>query len=374
MAVDEGTIRHLSDASSGLTAAARAVLGTEAVYDFADNRILGFHIRPAGAGTDPTDPSAIRAELLALARGVPLPLLFLIDEDFYRSNQAAFEGRASGDFFTSHNLDAARLHMQPIGHLRARSASRLIDTLRGYSAFAVHDAYGDTVVSGISGFLWVDPTLICEFETDLMKQFQLRSMAEHAAIFSMYLIAPGIGSATQSEKLQDLKIRFATGPFLARTSPVSRPSAANENFSVGDLATPVQYVDAALSGSELEQLFAMDESLPGVCVFEDENLAGVVTRELLYEKMSGRYGFGLFANRSIRKIMKTEFLSVDASMSVDMVAQLAMQRPSCSLYDFITVIRDGDYSGVVTIRDLILHMTAKRSLGASPSTQGVVAG
>ncbi len=372
--MDEGTIRHLSDAASGLAVTARAVLGTEAVYDFTGNRIHGFHLRPAGAGTDPLDPSAIREEMLALARGLPLPLLFLIDEDFYLSNQAAFEGRASGDFFHSHHLNAALLHMQPIGHLRARSASRLIDSLRVFSASPVHDAYGNTVVARINGYIWADPSMICDLESDLIKQFQLRSMAEHAAMSSLQLIAPGIRIAAQAEKLQDLKIRFATGPFfvpsLLSDRNVGKPSAC----TVGDLATPVQYVDSALSGSELEQLFAMDESLPGVCVFEDERLAGVVTRELLYEKMSGRYGFGLFANRSVQKIMKTEFLTVDERTPVETAAQLAMQRPSCSLYDFITVIRDGDYSGVVTIRDLILHMTASRLRTAPVADPAVVAG
>jgi CBS domain-containing protein len=93
-----------------------------------------------------------------------------------------------------------------------------------------------------------------------------------------------------------------------------------------------------------------------VCVFEDEKLVGVVTRELLYEKMSGRYGFGLFANRPIRKIMQTEFLVVDESVSVEEAARLAMQRPQKNLYDFITVTKDGDYSGVITIRDLLLHL------------------
>jgi len=372
--MDEGTIRHLSDATSGSAVTARAVLGTEAVYDFANNRIHGFHLRPAGAGTDPVDPSAIRAEMLALARGLPLPLLFLIDEDFYISNQAAFEGRASGDYFQSHHLNAALLHMQPIGHLRARSASRLIDTLRGFSASPVHDAYGNPVVTRIDGFIWADPSMICELESDLMKQFQLRSMAEHAATSSYMLIAPGIRIAAQSEKLQDLKIRFATGPFFVSALLSDRTTGKTSDFTVGELASPVQYVDSALSGSELEQLFAMDESLPGVCVFEDDKLAGVVTRELLYEKMSGRYGFGLFANRSIQKIMKTEYLTVDEVTPVETVAQLAMQRPSCSLYDFITVVRDGDYSGVVTIRDLILHMTASRSRTVPVADPAVVAG
>lgn len=131
---------------------------------------------------------------------------------------------------------------------------------------------------------------------------------------------------------------------------------ASSGVPVGSLLSPLQYVDAALSGSELEELFEMDTELPGVCVFEEDQLAGIVTRELLYEEMSGRYGFGLFANRPIRKIMQTEFLTVDESVSVEEAARLAMQRPQKNLYDFITVTKDGEYSGIVTIRNLILHL------------------
>lgn len=361
MTVQDGTIRHLLDVDSGLSTNARAVIGTEAVYDFIDNRILGFHLRPAGAGTDPVNPSLIRAEMLALTQGLPLPLLFLIDEDFYESNQAAFEGRESGDFFTSHHLNASLIYITSIGHLRATSASRLIDTLSGFSASPLRDTYGNNAHSEMRGFLWADPSLIINLESDLMKQFQLRSMEDHAAKSSLHLIAPGIRSASQTQKLRDLKIRFATGPFLQPVQLAGCLSDPDSGITVGDLSAPVQYVDAALSGSELEQLFAMNDSLPGVCVFEDERLSGVVTRELLYEKMSGRYGFGLFANRSIQKIMKTEFLTVDAMTSVEAAARLAMQRPSNSLYDFITVTRDGEYCGVVTIRDLISHMTGRQT-------------
>ena len=142
---------------------------------------------------------------------------------------------------------------------------------------------------------------------------------------------------------------------------------------IGEIASPLQFVDAALSASDVEELFDLEPSLPGVCVFKEEVLAGIITRDHLHEKLSGRYGFGLFANRPIANIMLTEFLSVDETTTVETAARLAMQRSEDHLYDFITVTSSGEYAGVVTIRDLILHLIRDMVMKEARPEQGAPA-
>ena len=51
--------------------------------------------------------------------------------------------------------------------------------------------------------------------------------------------------------------------------------------------------------------------------------------------------------------MDTNFLQVDVNTPIHMVAKLAMMRDSEHLYDFITITKDGQYYGIVTVKELL---------------------
>ena len=51
--------------------------------------------------------------------------------------------------------------------------------------------------------------------------------------------------------------------------------------------------------------------------------------------------------------MDTNFLQVDVNTPIHMVAKLAMMRDSNRLYDFITITKDGQYFGIVTVKELL---------------------
>ncbi len=363
----ETTIRRLPNAATAAEPETCPVLIWEEIFDFDEKKMLGFHVRPSGEDSFRAAPETIRLTLHSLTRRFTLPLMFLVEDEWLTRCESVFLGAESAAFWASRNMNPKLVLISPVSRTPAHSASRLIDLAKTLPEAAVKDASGAVSPFPAKRFMVMEPELVREIETDLMKQFQVRSIREIGAMSGIGLIAQDVHSSEQYEKLVELKIRYGAGSFLRL--PVSvfentesgkektlKAPAKSSGLPVGTLASPLQYVDAALSGSELEQLFEMDSALPGVCVFEDEQLVGVVTRELLYEKMSGRYGFGLFANRPIRKIMQTEFLAVDESVHVEDAARMAMQRPQKNLYDFITVTKDGDYSGVVTIRDLILHL------------------
>ena len=96
-----------------------------------------------------------------------------------------------------------------------------------------------------------------------------------------------------------------------------------------------------------------NSTLSGICIAEDEYLLGVVTRSELYKCLSGRYGFALYANKTIDKIIRKDFLQVDYHESINTVAKKAMNREFEHLYDFITVTHVGKYYGIVTVKDLL---------------------
>jgi GGDEF domain-containing protein len=97
----------------------------------------------------------------------------------------------------------------------------------------------------------------------------------------------------------------------------------------------------------------MITTLPGFCITENDNLVGVITRHDLHLKLSGPYGYSLYANKHIKNIMSREFMCVDFKTPIDVVSKIAMQREQDKLYDFITITKDGKYYGIVTVKDLL---------------------
>jgi FOG: CBS domain len=101
------------------------------------------------------------------------------------------------------------------------------------------------------------------------------------------------------------------------------------------------------------EFFQKDLSLSGICVSEDGYVIGIVTRNELYKRLSGQYGYTLYSKKPISSIMNGTFLQVDGNESIETVAKKAMGRGYENLYDFITVTRNGKYLGIVTIKDLL---------------------
>jgi diguanylate cyclase (GGDEF)-like protein len=105
--------------------------------------------------------------------------------------------------------------------------------------------------------------------------------------------------------------------------------------------------------SEVDSKFKKDQGLLGMCIVDDGEVKGVVTRNSFYSKLGWQYGYSLYSSKSISNIMNKSFLCVDYKMPIDMVIKLAMARSKDTLYDFVTVTKKSRYYGIVTIKDLI---------------------
>lgn len=70
--------------------------------------------------------------------------------------------------------------------------------------------------------------------------------------------------------------------------------------------------------------------------------------------MGTLYGYNLLIGRSIRLIMNDRPLIVDYFSLISDVSEWAMQRPEVELYDYVIVTKDDVFSGIVTIKTLLL--------------------
>ncbi len=126
-----------------------------------------------------------------------------------------------------------------------------------------------------------------------------------------------------------------------------------EKINVGYLSRPGYcFSPYEKTGIVYEEL-KINPAISEFTVVEGRKAIGFMTRAILNEKLGGRYGFSLFSKTPIHTIMSTDFMSVDYNLPVYRVAKIAMQRPFEKLYNPIVVERNGAYSGIVTVKDLL---------------------
>lgn len=105
------------------------------------------------------------------------------------------------------------------------------------------------------------------------------------------------------------------------------------------------------------ELMNKDVNCIGLCIVDENKPVGIITKESLALTLSGRYGFTLYQDKPVSKIMDQDFLAVDSQTPVNIVADLAMDRPSDKLYDFVVVTENDQYAGIVTIKKMLQKTT-----------------
>ena len=222
-------------------------------------------------------------------------------------------------------------------------------------------------------FIKLDMNLIRDIDRDTTKHSLVKSMCDFASMSNTLLIAEGIETEGELLKLIDLGVHYGQGYFIQRPQAMIQPitptfiqivqkaNAKRNNMpgvrisdiTIHSITTFLPAIQPAHLLDAVDAKLKQDVALPGFCITQDDNVIGVITRRRVHEKMSGQYGYSLFAKRSVRHIMAKQFLAVDYLMPIDVVAKKAMNRSVDELYDFITVTKEGKYLGIVTVKDLL---------------------
>lgn len=126
---------------------------------------------------------------------------------------------------------------------------------------------------------------------------------------------------------------------------------------IEQLSLPAQTVSSDTLTIDAYEIMNRNVDCYGLTILEDDKPIGIVTKKSMALTLSGRYGFTLYQNKPISKIMDHEFLTVDYRMPISIVADLAMDRPQDKLYDFVVVTKDDQYHGSVTIKRMLRKVT-----------------
>ena len=222
-------------------------------------------------------------------------------------------------------------------------------------------------------YIKLDMNLIRDIDKDVTRQSLIASMSEFASLTNTCLIAEGIETEGELLKLIDLGISYGQGYYIQRPDasimPVNRDvlqkiHEANQkknhlwgnrisDIHIGNISRHQKTIHANITVAQVYEMMKQDCTLPGICITEDNTVIGVITRNELLNRVSGRYGYNLYSNKPVGTIMSREFLCVDDQTTIDSVTKKAMQRETEKIYDFITITKEDKYFGIVTVKDLL---------------------
>ena len=226
-------------------------------------------------------------------------------------------------------------------------------------------------------FLKLDMKLIRNIDKDNLKYVLVKSMVEFSKVTNIGIIAEGIETREELKTLINLGVSFGQGYYIQKPNEkiseipenvqktiieLNKKKLNNQNLnltghSIGSISKQTPVIPPETNVEEVFDNFRVDSSIYGMCITREEEVLGIITRENLILKLSGRYGFSLYQRKFITDIMDKEHLVVDYCTPISTVSYLAMERENNKLYDMIVVTKDGRYYGTVTVKDLLQKST-----------------
>ncbi len=264
---------------------------------------------------------------------------------------------------------------QSLNHYRQQGFGVAIDdAAAGYSSLqAIAELHPD--------YIKLDMSIVRNLDRNPIKQTILESIARLAQGINSKVVAEGVETAEELAMLIKLDIDYAQGYFLARPAypPSGLPPEITDlienlnnqknlnrarfkelgfGVTIGEIVQQVPIVDKGNFVSEVEMLLAT-RPVDGVVVLDGKLPVGIVMKHKLYYQLGTNYGFSLYHTRPVKLVMDPNPLIVDANLFLESVSQIAMSRED-NLYDYIIVVKEGVYQGVVSIMNLLNNITQQQ--------------
>lgn len=260
------------------------------------------------------------------------------------------------------------------------------DTIEHYKSqdykIAIDDAgagySGLNLISDVNpNYIKLDMKLIRDVNKDSLKFALIKGMVEFSKVSNIFLVAEGIETYEELDTLVNLGVQYGQGYFIQKPhSEVTEicqevikalkeinykknhtSQSTISDLYIRNLSTRVTTVSPHEKILNVYDVFKRNPNCFGICVTENELPVGIITQEKLIFHLSGYYGFSLYQNKPISRLMDFNFLSVDYKTPVSLVSSMAMSRSNDKLYDFIVITEDEKYIGAVTVKDLLQKTT-----------------
>lgn len=251
---------------------------------------------------------------------------------------------------------------QALEHYKEQGYNIAIDdTGAGYSGL-------QTIVSISYDYIKIDRSLIQNIDKDPVKQALLEVFIKFARKIDSKVIAEGIETIGELDTLIDLGVDYGQGFIIAKPSDDFIKDIPIVNFIaqknrrktqhipgpfIGEIAQRGIAVTPETQTAAVAQMFEKCDSLHSVIVLEGNKPLGLVMRDRLFSRLGTQYGYAVFMGRAVKLVMDDNPMIVDFYTPIEEVSQRAMEREISNIYDCIIVEKEGEYFGIVSIRNLL---------------------
>ncbi|NPV90878.1 MAG: EAL domain-containing protein [Firmicutes bacterium] len=216
---------------------------------------------------------------------------------------------------------------------------------------------------------------------DIDKTPNKRSLVETFLTFSektgSKIIAEGIETTDELICLRKIGIPIGQGFLLARPSstfPEVNKNAINKLLHITGESNHLDHIGRLIPVGSISQSFSVfnpctitrdvmeyftsNPQVEGIAVVDGQLPVGLVMRDKLSNQLATQFGFSIYNDRPVSLVMDSHPLIVEDEKPVEVVSQIALNRPSDKVYDSIITIKNGNYAGLVSLRSLLDTITA----------------
>lgn len=315
-------------------------------------------------------------------------------------HDAKFQAGFTKEYTRRYGIDTDRITFEVTEREQIENETSFINAIEHYKSqnyqIAIDDvgsAYAglNRICNLLPEYIKLDISLVRNVYANSTKYALIKGLVEFSVNSGIYLIAEGIETQKELETLIDLGVQYGQGYFLSRPDLVLHSCSAElrdtirqrshnayksmhpgiDRYQVRNILRPALTVQPNTRIEQVLTYVQENEEVSGICMLESNRVTGILTRENFLKKLSGRYGFSLYAKKEISKIIDRNFLQVDVESSISHVTQLALQREKGNLYDFVVVQENGQYLGIVTIENLLsrtMEINVSAAKSANPLT------
>ncbi len=128
--------------------------------------------------------------------------------------------------------------------------------------------------------------------------------------------------------------------------------------TIVSLVETAQVFSANDVGNTIHKYFEGDKNTSGVVIVDEDNKPiGLIMRTHFYQMISTQFGFSIYMNRPVNLLMKTKLLCLDISYDLVQFGFKAMNRDENDVFDFVVIVKDGKFYGIVSINNFLSVMS-----------------
>lgn len=242
----------------------------------------------------------------------------------------------------------------------------------------------DDVGAGYSGlktihevrpnFIKIDMDLIRNIDKDAFKQALLKAFVDTSLTTNIKIIAEGIETKEEMKTLILLGVHAGQGFFLKKPSVhfetidediLIRIKDYNKiSKNLNEYSQEYHFISNLITSHTTHVYESMTQAITvknhmdkvgskSVAICENNRPVGIIMKHNLDSSLSGKYGYALYSNKPISRIMNSAPLIVDFYTPINVVAKSAMERIDDAIYDDVIVTKSSKYFGMVSMKKII---------------------